>query len=180
VLASSDPNNPVSGTYTTPLLAEDIDIDLTVSGMLGGTVETNNMVQVVGVSGGAGSARNVRIRVAANGIYRNAVYLRYVDDASVDVNVKNADAVRFTSCNRVQLSGIMSQVRVPLVANACSQVTVGPLSAINTSTQSSLLAIQNGTDRVVATGINAVGYTNLYSSAPANRAQAAVLGPAVP
>jgi hypothetical protein len=180
VLASSDPDNPVSGTYSTPLLAEDIDVEITATGMLGGTVETNNLVQVVGVSGDHGAARNVRIKISANGVYKNAVYLRYVNDATVDVNLKNVDAVRFTSCNRVHLSGIMDQVRAPLVAHTCSQITVGPLTATHTTTQSALLHIQNGTDYVTASNINAVGYTKLYSVTPAHHDESSVVGPSLP
>jgi hypothetical protein len=180
VLSTSDPDAPVSGSYSVPLLAEDIDIELTVRGMSAGPVETNNLVQVVGVSGGNGAARNVRIKIAANGVFRNAVYLRFVNDATVDVNLKNADAVRFTSCNRVHLSGMMDQVRAPLVAHSCSQISVGPLTATNSTTQSALLYIQNGTDYVTASNINAIGYNNLYSAVPTHHDESSVVGPAVP
>lgn len=180
VLASSDPNAPASGAYAAPLIAEDIDIDLSVEGLNGTGTTLNPAVFVGGVSGVAnGLAQGVRIRGRFKGIYKEAVYLRAVTRAAVDFTTcSNATSgVRAAGCTGVTVRGNFKDVQIPARALLSStKVAVGPVTAENATLQPYLFEVDSTSDRVVASGVVASGYTALYSRTTiTNHAESGVL-----
>lgn len=179
-LASGDPNtSTATGTWAAPQGCQDIYIDdLRVKGFAG-TVSTLNPVVFISGSTGA-NAKNIRVSMALDGGYKEALYLWRCEDATVHFNqCKDSETgARIINCQRVQVSGRMQNINLCVRLDGTTMANVGPMTAIGTA-RPSLVSITNSANQVTVANVNATGYTNLYSATSAvltSHEESAVLG----
>lgn len=185
-LASGDPNvSSAAGVWAVPQGSHDITIEgLHVTGMLNSGSSTNPIVNIVGVTGA--NIENVRVSLSVDGVYREAVLMYKVNDATVEfVKCKNADSgARLVQCQNVAVSGRFTNVNLPVRLDATTQAAIGPCVDVRSTTENAFVIITNSANYVTCTNIQAPNRTWLYGASgvevkPTNRAQAAIIGAAV-
>lgn len=183
-LASGDPNTSTEqGNYAEPVTAEDIDLDLRVEGMAGTQSALNPLIAIVGVTNGR--ARDIHVHLSADSAYKEAVYFNRVEKSSIWFN-SLADAesgARLIGCQGITVGGNLRQVNLPVRADNSTQIAIGPFTGdYPVGSRPAFVAVSNGANYLSCSNINVSGYTDLYTptAIPANHAEAAVIGPALP
>lgn len=161
VLASSDPNSAAtSGNFTTPNPCEDIDLDVRVEGLNNSAASTNPAVFVGGVA--ALPAKDIKLRVSADGVYRDACMVYRGRNVHMDVQGSNIFfGARAFNSEVVKVTGQMTETVRPVQLDDVTDFVVDGVVAKTVAPQTALVTYVDATDDGVIIGCRGNGYTSL-------------------
>lgn len=171
--ASTDPNDSTAGqgSFTVPNPAEDIHIDIEVTGMKGEVSDLNPTVFVGGVDGG--TASNIEVKATVHGA-KEVVYLYKAENASVSLGscVDAQSGVRAEQSDWVRVTGDFQNVQVPVrFHSGTTHASLGPATVLTATPRDSVIECEGGADYIDAKGVTAIGYTKMFSQVPAHRTE---------